>query len=126
MALAPRSSYRLSAFYLSPGDRADVRDVPADARERLHDGNNHDHQEDQMNQRSDDRPEKYQNPADTRDCPKYRMNDCGHDVKEKPRATKNDRLHRVKTHKTIVLLENIKNDAADQRNAGDGCSNIGR
>jgi hypothetical protein len=25
-----------------------------------------------------------------------------------------------------VLFEDIKNDAADQRNAGDGCSHIGR
>jgi hypothetical protein len=25
-----------------------------------------------------------------------------------------------------VLFEDIKNDAADQRNAGDGCSHVGR
>ena len=79
-----------------------------------------------MNQRRDDCPEKYQNSADTRNCPKNRMNDCGHDVKEKPRATKDDRLHRVKAHETIVLFEDIKNDTADQRNAGDGCSHIRR
>ena len=79
-----------------------------------------------MNQRCDNCPEKYQDAADTGNRPEHRMDDRGHDVKEKPCATENDRLHRIKAHKAVVLFEDIKNDAADQRDAGDGCSHIGR
>ena len=79
-----------------------------------------------MNQRRDDCPEKYQDATDARDGPKHRMDDRGHNVKEKPRAAKDDRLHRVEAHKTVVFLEDIKNDAADQRDARDGCGHIGR
>lgn len=79
-----------------------------------------------MNQRSDDRPEKYQDSTDPWDRPEHRMDDRRHNVKEKPCAAEDDRLHRVKAHETIVLFEDIKNDAADQRDAGDGCSHVGR
>jgi len=115
-----------AAFHLSPSNWANVRDVPADARERLYDGNDHDHQEHEMNQRRDDCPEKYQNTTDARNSPEHRMDDRRHNIEEKPCATKDDRLHRVKAHERIVLFEDIKNDAADQRDAGDGCSHIGR
>src|SRR5262249_36934546 len=125
-ACAQRTIDRSSGFYLSARDRTDVWDVPAYARKCLHDGNDHDYQEHQMNERRDDCPEKYQDATNTGNCAKHCMDDRGHNVKEKPSATENDRLHRIKTHKTIVLFEDIKNDAADQRNAGDGCSHIGR
>ena len=117
---------RLGAFHLSPRNRANVRNVPADARKRLNDRNDHDYQEYQMNQRRDDCPEKYQDTADTRNRPKDRMDDRRNNVEEKPCATEDDRLHRVKAHERVVFFEDIKNDAADQRNAGDGCSHIGR
>ena len=79
-----------------------------------------------MNERRDDCPEKYKNATNAGDRPKHRMDDRRYNVKEKPRAAKDDGLHRVKAHETVVLFENIKNDAADQWNAGDGRSDIGR
>ena len=79
-----------------------------------------------MNQRRDDCPEKYQDAANTRNRPKHSMHDSRHNVKQKPCATKDDRLHCVKAHETIVLFEDIKNDAADQWDARDGRSHIGR
>ena len=124
LAQTPYKSDR--AFHLSPRNRANVWDIPADPGERLYDGNDHNHQEHEMNQRGDDCPEKYQDATNTGNRPEHRMDDRRHNVKEKPRATKDDRLHRVKAHESVVLFEDIKNDAADQRNAGDGCSHIGR
>ena len=47
------------AFHLSPRNRANVWDIPADACERLYDGNDNNHQEHEMNQRRDNCPEKY-------------------------------------------------------------------
>lgn len=114
------------AFHLSPRNRADVGNVPADTGKCLYDGNDHYYQEHEMNQRGDDCPEKYQDAANTGNRPEHRMHNSRHNVKEKPCATEDDRLHRVKAHETVVLLEDIKNDAADQRDAGDGCSHIGR
>src|SRR5262249_54106603 len=73
----------------------------------------HYYQEHKMNQRCDDCPEKYQDATNTGNCAKHCVDDRGHNVKEKPSTTENYRLHRVKAHKTIVLFEDIKNDAAD-------------
>ena len=115
-----------AAFHLSPGNWTDVRDIPADARERLHSGNDPDNKKRNMNKCLDDCPEKYQDTADAWNGPEDRIHDPGRNVKEKPCTAKDDRLHRVKTHERVVLFEDIKNDAADQRNAGDGCSHIGR
>ena len=115
-----------AAFHLSPRNRANVWDIPADACERLYDGNDHNHQEHEMNQRRDNCPEKYKDATNAGDRPKHRMDYRRHNVKEKPCTAKDDRLHRVKAHERIVLFEDIKNDAADQRNAGDSCSHIGR
>ena len=79
-----------------------------------------------MHQRRDNRPEKYQNAADAWNRPEHRMHDSRHDVEEKPSTPKNDRLHCIKTHKTVVLFQNVKDDAADERNAGNGRSHIRR
>jgi hypothetical protein len=115
-----------AALHLSPRNRANVRDIPADARERLYSGNDPDNKKRNMKKCRDNCPEKYQDAADARNGPEDRMHDRRDNVEEKPRATKDDRLHRVEAHERIVLFEDIKNDAADQRNAGDGCSHIGR
>jgi len=66
-----------------------------------------------MHQRRDNSPEKYQDAADARDCAKHHVHDSGDNVEEKPGAAKNDRLHRVETHETVTLFQNVKNDAAD-------------
>src|SRR6266436_825135 len=71
-----------------------------------------------MHQGGDNRPEKYQNAADSWNRREHHVHDSGHDVKEKPSATKDDRLHGVETHKTVVLFEYVENNATDQRNAG--------
>jgi len=115
-----------AAFHLSPRNRTDIRNVPADAGKRLNDRNDHYYQEHEMHQRRDDCPEKYQDATNTGNRPEHRMHDRRHDVEEKPRATKDDGLHRVKAHERVVLFENIKNYSADQGNAGDGCSYVGR
>jgi hypothetical protein len=33
-------------------------------------------------------------------------------------------LHRVKPHEAVVFLQDIKNDAAYEWNAGDGCGHV--
>jgi len=104
---------RCGTFHLFARNRPDVRDIPPDARERFYDSNDHDHQKRQMHERRDDCPEKYEDTTDTRDCAKHGMHHCRDNVKQKPRAAEDDRLHCVKTHKAIALFENIKNDAAD-------------
>ena len=103
----------LSAFHLSARDRPNVGNVPSYTGKGLYDRNDHNHQENEVNQRGNDRPEKYQDTTNTGDRSKHRMDDCRDNVKKKPRAPEDDRLHRVKAHKVIVLFQDIKNDAAD-------------
>src|SRR5436190_17729663 len=115
-----------STFRLLARNRADVWNFPTDTGECLHDRNNHDHQKQQMHQRRDNRPEKYQNAANAWNRPEHRMHDGGHDIEEKPSTPKNDRLHCIKTHKTVVLFQNVKDDAADEWNTGNRRSHIRR
>ena len=77
-----------------------------------------------MDKRGDDRPEKYQHSTDARDCAEDRMYHRRDNVKKQPCAAKDDRLHGIKTDKAVALFEDIKNDAADEWNAGDGCSHV--
>ena len=115
-----------STFRLLARNRTDVWNFPTDTGKRLYDRDNHDHQKQQMHQRRDNRPEKYQNAANSWNCPEYRMHDGGHDVEEKPGTSKNDRLHCIKTHKTVVLFQNVKDDAADEWNTGNRRSHVRR
>src|SRR5205809_3963693 len=64
-----------SAFDLSAGNWSYVRDIPADASECFHDGDDHNDQKCQMNERRDDCPKKYQDAADTWNRPEDRMHD---------------------------------------------------
>jgi len=114
------------AFHLPARNWTNIWNVPADARERFYDGNDHDHQKHQMHERCDNCPEKYQDAADTWNRSKDRMHNGRDNVKKKPRATKDDRLHGVETDEAVALFENIKNDAPDQWNAGDGRSHVRR
>src|SRR5438270_4434785 len=107
-----------STFRLLARNRPDVWNFPTDTSKRLHNRDNHDHQKEQMHQRRDNRPEKYQNAADSWNCPEHCVHDSRYNVKQKPSATKNDRLHCIKTHKTVVLFQNVKDDAADEWNTG--------
>src|SRR6266481_5301239 len=120
----PTNSRR--SFHLLARDRANVGNVPADTHECLHDCDNHDYQKKQMHQGGDNRPEKYQNAADSWNRSEHRVHDSGHDVKEKPSATENDRLHGVEAHEAVVLFQNVENNATDQRNAGDRRSYVRR
>jgi len=113
-----------AAFDLFTRNRPDVRNIPADTRERFYDGNNHDHQKRQVNEGCDNRPEKHQDAADTGDRTEDRMHDRRDNVKQEPRATEDDRLHGVKTHEAVAFFENVENDAADQWNAGNGCGHV--
>src|SRR5438552_6696773 len=54
------------------------------------------------------------------------MHNSRDNIEQEPRAAKDDRLHGIKADKAVSLLQDIKNDAADQWNAGDGCSHIRR
>src|SRR5882724_2540323 len=114
------------SFHLLARDWPDVRNVPTHAREGFYHGNDHDDQKRQMDQRRDNRPKKYQDPADARNRGEHHMHDSGHDVEEKPRATENDRLHRVETYKAVALFQNVENNATDQRNAGNCRSHVRR
>jgi hypothetical protein len=52
------------------------------------------------------------------------MHDRRDNVKKQPCATKDDRLHGIKADKTVAFFENVKNDAPDEWNAGNGCSHV--
>jgi prepilin-type N-terminal cleavage/methylation domain-containing protein len=114
------------AFHLLARDWPDVRNVPAHAREGFYHRNDHDDQKRQMDQRRDNRPEKYQDATDTWNRGEHHMHDSRHDVEEKPSATEDDGLHSVETHKTVVLFQNVENNAADQWNAGNRRSHVRR
>ena len=118
------SGLRRGAFDLLARNWPDVRDVPAHAGERFYDGDDHDHQKRQMDERCDNRPEEYENTTDAGDRTEDRMHDRRDNVKQEPRATKDDRLHGIKTHEAVVFFENVENDAADEWNAGDGCGPV--
>lgn len=66
-----------------------------------------------MDERGDYCPEKHEETADSGNGAKDRVHHRGCNIKKQPSAAENDRLHRVKAHKTVVLLDDIKNDAAD-------------
>ena len=59
---------------------------------------------------------------DVKDC----VGNCINNREKNPGAAKDDRLHRVKTHKTVALFEHIKDDAADQRNTGNRRGDVRR
>lgn len=79
-----------------------------------------------MNERRDYRPEENQDAANARDRSKDHVHDGGGNIKQKPRAAKYDRLHSVEAHKAVVLFQNVKNDATDQRYAGNRRSHVRR
>ena len=98
---------------LPPRYRPDVRNVPAHAGERFHGGDNPHNQKRDMNDRLNDSPKKYQNSTNRRNRPKDQEEDSRDDVKQKPRAPEDDRLHRVEAHKAVVFFDNVKNDPAN-------------
>src|SRR5438067_1766118 len=77
-------------FDLLPRNGTDVRYVPAHASECLHHGHNHDHQKQQVHERRDNRPEEYQDSANSGDRPKYSAHNSRHYVEEEPDAAKDD------------------------------------
>src|SRR5207248_11632085 len=79
-----------------------------------------------MNESCDNCPKKYQDAADTWDRSKYSMHNGRNNVKKKPPATKDDRLHGVKPDEAVSFFENVENDATDQWDTGDGCSYVRR
>src|SRR5438093_1735952 len=79
-----------------------------------------------MDERGDDCPEKYQHSTDCWNSAEDRVDHLRDNVKKQPRTTKDDRLHGIKTDKAVPLFENVKNDAPDEWNAGNGCSHVRR
>ncbi len=66
-----------------------------------------------MDESSDYCPEKHEETSDSRNGAKDRVHDRGGNIKKKPRAPEDDRLHRVEAHKAVVLFDNVKNDPAN-------------
>ena len=48
------------------------------------------------------------------------------DVEEEPSAAEDDRLHGVETDELVVLFQDVKNQAPNERNAGEGGGDVGR
>ncbi len=111
---------------LFPRDRADVGNVPTHTGERFHGGNDPENDKSDVNDRGDDGPEKYEDPADCRNCAKNCVHNRGNDIEQKPGQPKDDRLHRVKAHERVVFFQNEKYNTADQRNTGERGGDIGR
>src|SRR6266403_4919069 len=123
---APTFSCPVRAFDLFARNWPDVWNVPAHTSKSFYDRNDHDHQKRQVHQRRDNRPEKYQDATDGWYRREHHMDDSGHNVEEKPRATEDNRLHRVEAHKAVVLFQNIKDDAADEWNTSNRRSHVRR
>jgi len=100
-------------FYLFACNRPDIGNVPAHVGERFYGRDNPNHEKRDLDECSDYCPEKHKETADSRNGAKDRVHHRGGNIKKKPCAAENDRLHRVKANKTVVLLDDIKNDAAD-------------
>lgn len=79
-----------------------------------------------MDQGRHEKPESGENRPDDRKRPKNHSQNPGDDIEEKPGATENDRLHRVETDELIVLFQDVKDQAAHERNTGERCSDVGR
>ena len=77
-----------------------------------------------MDEGSEEKPEPGEDRSRHRDRPENRPDDPRDQVKEKPDAAKDDGLHRVEANEAVLLFENVKNQAADKRNAGEGGGNI--
>src|SRR5438105_12162505 len=77
---------------LFPRDRSDVGNVPTHAGKRFHRSDYPEHDESDLNDRGDDRPEKYEDAADRRNCAKNCVDNRGNDIEQKPGETKDDRL----------------------------------
>jgi hypothetical protein len=45
-------------------------------------------------------------------------------IEQEPRATEDDRLHRVKPHEAVSFFQNVKDDSTHQGEAGDGRGHI--
>ena len=114
------------AFHLFARDRSYIGNFPAHVRECFYGRDDPDNEKCDLDERRDYRPEKHQDAADAGDRSKDHVHDGRGDIKQKPRATKNNRLHGIKTHKAVMLFQNIKNDAADQRYAGNRGSHVRR
>lgn len=110
---------------LFTGDRADVRNVPPHIRERFDDRDNENDEETQMHEHRNKSPEHGEKSTDARDAAENQRNDRREDVEENPDAAKNDRLHGVEAHEAIVLFQDVEDDPADQRYAGDGRGYVG-
>ncbi|PYK31950.1 MAG: hypothetical protein DME57_01655 [Verrucomicrobia bacterium] len=106
-------------------DRSDVRNIPAHTRERFHGRDNPKHDETDVDNRGDDRPKEDENTADSRDRSQNHEQDFGDNVEQKPGETENDRLHRVEPHERVSFFQNKEHDAADQRDAGERCGDVG-
>src|SRR5439155_4472587 len=111
-----------SALYLFARNRPDIGNVPAYVRERFYSRDDPNNEKRDLNERSNDCPEKHEDTANPRNRAEDRVHHRGGNIKKKPCPAKNDRLHRVEAHERVVFFENIKNDTADQWNAGDRSS----
>ncbi len=78
-----------------------------------------------MSQHCDEAPEKRENNTDRRHASKNQVDDHRNDIEEEPGAAEDDRLHRVETNELIVLFQDVKDQAADERNTGERRGDIG-
>lgn len=120
--IAPVSS--CSGFNLFPCNRADVRDLPADARECLHHGDHEEYEEGKVDQPPNQTPQGSEEPSNPGHVPKQSRDNCTADMNQYPSNAKNDRLHGVKPNEAILFFQNIKNDAAHEWDAGNRRSHV--
>src|SRR3954470_17788993 len=99
--------------------RSDVGNVPANTAERFHHRDDHYDKEPEMDERRDEKPHARERPAGKRDRQENHAQDPGRQVEEKPDAAKDDRLHGVEADELVVLLADVKNEPADEWNAGE-------
>ena len=78
------------AFHLFACDWSDVWNFPADVRECLYGRDDPDDKKCDLDECSDYCPEKHQDTPDAWDRPKDDVHDRGGNIKQKPRATKDD------------------------------------
>ena len=106
--------------------RSDVRDVPANTAERFDHRDDHDDEEAEMDERRDENPQTGERPADDRHMREDELQEHGRHIEEKPDAAEDDRLHGIEADELIVLLDDVKHEPADERDAGESGRDIRR
>ena len=103
---------------------ADVWNVPSFSRKCVEHRNHHHDEKYEVNHGSDEIPNHGKETADRRNRPENAVQDAGQQIEQQPGRAEDDGLHGVETDETVALLQQIKDNAADQWEASQSGSDV--